>query len=238
MQVWHRPGHRSISTRCPCCDRVCDSAPAAHSGSARLRWREACALLRDIASSLAILHSRGLIHRDVSLRNVRRTADGRAKLLDFGAMVSVGVASDVVGTPPFMAPEVLQMQSLDARADLFSLGALGYFLLIGRHAFAARRLKELRDVWRSRPTPPARLSPEIPTALSELMLQLLALDRTARPHGAGEVMERLCTIADLPKEELPEITRAYLSMPTLVGRENALVSVRNRMLSLVRGDGG
>jgi serine/threonine protein kinase len=83
-----------------------------------LPWQEACALLRDIASSLAILHSRGWVHRDVSARNVRRTADGRAKLLDFGAMVSIGVANDVVGTPPFMSPEVLQIQALDARADL------------------------------------------------------------------------------------------------------------------------
>ncbi|HKU39389.1 MAG TPA: protein kinase [Polyangiales bacterium] len=203
-----------------------------------LPWQEACALLRDIASSLAILHSRGWVHRDVSARNVRRTADGRAKLLDFGAMVSIGVANDVVGTPPFMSPEVLQMQALDARADLFSFGALGYYLLTGRHAYAARRTSELRDVWRSRPTPPAKLQPDVPAPLSALIMQLLALDRGARPQNAGEVMERLCTIANLPKEELPEISRAYLSTPTLVGRHKTLLAIRSHMLSLVRGDGG
>jgi serine/threonine protein kinase len=53
-----------------------------------LPWRTACSLLCDIASSLAILHSRGLLHRDVSGRNVRQTADGRAKLIDFGSMIS------------------------------------------------------------------------------------------------------------------------------------------------------
>jgi tRNA A-37 threonylcarbamoyl transferase component Bud32 len=201
-------------------------------------WQEACALLRDIASSLAILHSRGLIHRDVSGRNVRRTADGRAKLIDFGAMVSTGVANDVVGTPPFMSPEVLQMQALDARADLFSLGALAYHLLTGRHAFPARRTLELRDAWRSRPTPPTRSFPDIPVALSTLVLQLLSLDRGARPQNAAEVMERLCAIASLPKEELPEISRAYLATPTLVGRDKTLVTIRSHMLSLVRGDGG
>jgi serine/threonine-protein kinase len=58
----------------------------------RLPWRQVCALLCDVASSLAILHSRGLLHRDVSSRNVRVTADGRAKLIDFGAMTSMGVA--------------------------------------------------------------------------------------------------------------------------------------------------
>ena len=82
-----------------------------------------------LPSYLAILHARGLIHRDVSLRNVRRTGNGRAKLIDFGAMTSMGVAKDTVGTPPFMAPESAQLQVLDARVDLFSLGALGYRLI-------------------------------------------------------------------------------------------------------------
>lgn len=204
----------------------------------RVQWQEACALLRDIASSLAIVHSRGLIHRDVSARNVRRTADGRAKLIDFGGMVSMGAANDVIGTPPFMAPEVLQMQALDARADLFSLGALGFYLLTGRHAFPARRSQELRDAWRTRPASPSRQWPEIPNALSALVLQLLALDRGGRPQTAAEVMERLCVIAALPKEELPEIVSGYLATPTLVGRQRTLLAIRGRMLSLVRGDGG
>jgi serine/threonine-protein kinase len=204
----------------------------------RVPWQDACAFLRDIASSLAIIHSRGLIHRDVSSRNVRRTADGRAKLIDFGGMVSMGATNDVIGTPPFMAPEVLQMQALDARADLFSVGALGYYLLTGRHAFQVRRTTELRDAWRSRPLSPSKQWPEIPAALSALVLQLLTLDRGGRPQTAAEVMERLCVIADLPKEELPEILRGYLATPTLVGRQKTLLSIRSRMLSLVRGDGG
>jgi tetratricopeptide (TPR) repeat protein len=202
-----------------------------------LPWPETCRLLHDIASSLAILHSRGLLHRDVSSRNVRRTGDGHAKLIDFGAMASMGVVKDVVGTPPFTAPEVLQLQALDARADLFSLGALGYYLLVGRHAYPARRLHELRDVWRSRPGPPSRVLPDLPPALNALIMQLLALDRSARPQSAAEVMERLCAIADLPREERIEVSRAYLTTPTLVGRERVLSAVRNHMLSLMRGDG-
>ncbi|HKU42949.1 MAG TPA: protein kinase [Polyangiales bacterium] len=204
----------------------------------KLPWREACGLLRDIASSLAIVHSRGLIHRDVSARNVRRTADGRAKLIDFGGMISMGVAADVVGTPPYMPPEALQNQALDARADLFSLGALGYYLLVGRHAYPARRSSELRDAWRSRPAPPSRSVSDVPAALSTQILQLLALDRGARPQHAAEVMERLCVIADLPKEDLSAIQRGYLTTPTLVGRDQVLLAVRNHMLSLMRGDGG
>jgi hypothetical protein len=204
----------------------------------RLPWRDACALLCDVASSLAILHSRGLLHRDISSRNVRCTADGRAKLLDFGAMTSMGSTKDVVGTPPFVAPEALALQALDARADLFSLGALAYYLLTARHAYPARRLSELRDVWRSTPQPPLRIVPELPEVLSELVMQLCSLDRGARPQSAAEVMERLSAIAGLPMQERIEVTRAYLATPTLIGRERALVAMRRRMLSLVRGEGG
>jgi serine/threonine protein kinase len=110
----------------------------------RRPWRTTCMALRDVASALAMLHSRALLHRDVSLRNVHVTANGRTKLIDFGAMMTMGVAKEIVGTPPFMAPEILQLQALDGRADLFALGALGYRLLTGRHAYPTRRFTELR----------------------------------------------------------------------------------------------
>jgi tetratricopeptide (TPR) repeat protein len=206
--------------------------------SARLPWQQACAVLRDVASSLAILHSRGLLHRDVSPRNVRRTRDGRAKLIDFGAMRSTGISVEVAGTPPFIAPEVLQIQPLDSRADLFSLGALAYFLVSGRHAYPARSVAELRDLWRSRPVPLTRLVPDVPPALDALVRELLALDRSARPEHAAEVMSRLCAIASLPSDEYDAVWLAYLKTPRLVGRDAALVVIRKRMLALARGDGG
>ncbi|MET0384514.1 MAG: serine/threonine-protein kinase, partial [Polyangiales bacterium] len=92
-------------------------------------WQRACELLRDLASSLAILHSRRLLHNDVSPRNVRCTPDGRAKLIDFGAMSAMGVNKRIVGTPPFTAPETLNQQALDGRSDLYALGALAYGLM-------------------------------------------------------------------------------------------------------------
>jgi len=111
----------------------------------KLPWREACALLRDVASSLAIIHSRGLVHRDVSARNVRCTSDGRAKLIDFGAMAPSGVSHRLVGTAPFVPPEALQLQALDGRADLYSLGALAYWTLAGRYAYPAHAFERLRN---------------------------------------------------------------------------------------------
>jgi serine/threonine-protein kinase len=65
-----------------------------------LPWREACTLLFDVCSSLALLHSRRLLHRDVSPRNIRCTHDGQAKLIDFGAMAPMGTG-DFCNKPRF-----------------------------------------------------------------------------------------------------------------------------------------
>ena len=112
--------------------------------SAPLPFKQACLYLRDILTSLALLHARRLIHRDLSPSNVRATRDGHCKLLDFGALSSFGHASVIVGTAPIIPPEALYGALLDQRADLYSLGALGYWMLTGRHAYPARQVAELR----------------------------------------------------------------------------------------------
>jgi hypothetical protein len=204
----------------------------------RLPWREACGVLRDVASSLAILHSRRWLHRDVSTRNVRCTSDGRAKLIDFGAMMPMGATKNVVGTPPFVPPEALQLQALDGRSDLFSLGALAYSMLTGRHAYPAKTFTQLRDAWRTPPAPLRALVPDAPEALERLVSGLLHLDRVARPETAAEVMERLSGITGLPIEEVADVGHAYLSMPTLVGREATMAEVRDALVSAMHGRGG
>src|SRR5262249_44578274 len=188
----------------------------------------ACALLRDIASSLAIIHSRRLLHADLSPRNVRCTADGRAKLLDFGAMMPMGPPRHLTGTPPFVAPETVHGFPLDGRTDIYGLGALAYFLLTGRNAYPARELSDLIERWAVRPRAPHLFEPSIPKALSNLVMECIQLDRSARPRTAGIVMERLCTIASLPLEEHHEVAAAYLTTPTLVGRTEQLAKVRQR----------
>ncbi|MFI5308459.1 MAG: AAA family ATPase, partial [Polyangiales bacterium] len=203
----------------------------------KIEWRKACELLRDVASSLALLHSRRLVHCDVSPRNVRCTIDGHAKLLDFGAMMPMGVAKRVVGTPPFIAPELLQLQPLDGRTDLYGLGALGYYLLTGRHAYPARTARQLRDVWRKRPLAPSDIDPEIPPALSQLVMELLQHNRNARPRSAGITMERLCAIASLPFEEQADVAESYLTTPTLVGRDTQLATVRRHLADTARSKG-
>ena len=106
---------------------------------APLAPREVCRCLRDVASSLSLLHAHRLLHRDLTPANVRSTGDGRCKLMDFGALSPFGVPEAVVGTPPFVPPEAVRGLSLDQRADLFSLGALAYYLLTKKNAYPAER---------------------------------------------------------------------------------------------------
>ncbi len=204
---------------------------------APLPWRRVCGLLRDVSTALALLHSRRLVHRDVSSGNVRCTRSGAAKLLDFGTMIPMGVAEDAVGTPPFVSPEALRGEALDARADLYALGALAYWLLLKRHAYPANDLSDLTDLWRSRPVDPHRLDPQIPQHLSELVISLLSLDRSRRPASAGEVVERLTAIAGLTLDDGPELRAAFLQTPKLVGRDRAVAELRKRLMQVTRGRG-
>jgi hypothetical protein len=204
----------------------------------KLPWRKACELLRDVASSLAILHSRRLLHCDVSPRNVQCTSSGQAKLLDFGAMAPMGVAKRIVGTPPFISPEMLNLQTLDGRTDLYAFGALAYLVLTGHLAYPARDVTQLRDLWRRPVTPPIQVEPEIPLALSELVIELIQINRDARPRSAGLVMERMCSIAGLPFEEADEVASAYLATPSLVGRDVQLGQAREQLVSTLQGRGG
>jgi hypothetical protein len=133
-------------------------------------------------------------------------------------MVPFGTASRVVGTPPFIAPEVMAHQALDQRADLFALGALAYWLITRQYAYRARMLSQLRDAWRVAPPPLLTFVPHIPKTLNDLVMALLSLDRNARPTSAAEVVEILNASANLEPDDTPEVRQAYLTTPQLVGR--------------------
>ncbi|HVW28688.1 MAG TPA: protein kinase [Polyangiaceae bacterium] len=208
--------------------------------AAPLPYARCCHFLRDVAASLALLHARRLVHRDVSASNVRGTASGRCKLLDFGTLAPFGYSGAVAGTPPFIAPEALRGGPIDHRADLFALGALAFFLLTGQHAFPAKRLEDLNPLWRIPPAPPSTLTAKVPKELDALVLSLLSLDPLARPTSAAEVIAMLEVIGGLPPEDAAEAERlaqSFLAIPRFVGRKNEMAELVARLDRTCDGEG-
>jgi len=163
-------------------------------------------ILRQICGSLAEAHRVGLIHRDIKPANIILNRRGGqydvVKVLDFGLAKAMNsrqeleltAADSIVGTPLYLAPEgVERLEELDARSDLYAVGAIGYFLLTGKPLFD---LKNLRDVLmhqvKTMPlTPSDRLGKPICSDLEKLIMQCLAKDPGQRPPNASSLEEAL-----------------------------------------------
>ncbi|MBR8741041.1 serine/threonine-protein kinase [Nocardiopsis sp. MG754419] len=171
-------------------------------------------LASQAAAGLSAAHAAGIIHRDVKPGNlmvVEGEFDGPAlKILDFGiAAVTAATQNDritrtgqVIGTPLYMPPEQVRGERVDRAGDLYSLGAILYQMLTGHPPFYSDRpLTVLRMHLNQMVRPPSVLRPEIPTALSALVSQMLAKKPGDRPAGAEEVRERLA--AHLPYHSGP-----------------------------------
>ena len=198
-----------------------------------------CSVLRDVCSVLALLHSRRLVYRDLNARNVRCTASGDAKLIDFGAMAPMGPTRKVVGTMGFMAPEVLHQGVVDGRSDLYSVGAVMYYALTGQRPNPARTAEELEASLRSHlGLASGDGETKVPDALCELLAELLQPDPAFRPASAAEVIERLSAIGQLEDDDLLHVSGAYLITPPLSGRQEQLARVRTRLAALQSGRGG
>ena len=203
-----------------------------------LSWQKACLHVRDIAASLSLLHCRRLLHRDVSPRNIRLDAHGRAKLIDFGALTSFGVPSEIVGTPVCTAPEAARGGELDQRSDLFSLGVVFYFALTGRRPFAVRTLHDVEVATQTRPAAPSTIVADIPPALDQLVLSMLNAEPSGRPSSAAEVFERVSAIACVGDETSAEVAQSHLVSTTLRGREREQAQLEQHLEHASRGQGG
>jgi len=194
-------------------------------------------ILCDVSSALAFLHSRRLVHRDLSPGNICSAADGRAKLIDFGVLATPGVCQEVAGTPPFIAPESLRGLPIDHRVDLFGLGALGYWMLTGRHAYPARTLDDLDGLWLLPLAPPSALVPGIPEAIDTLVLSLLNVESAGRPQSAAEVIDRLTAVTNAPYLTDTDVSTGYLGSVDLVGRVAEVRKLRTYIKDALDGNG-
>jgi TolB-like protein/Tfp pilus assembly protein PilF len=156
-----------------------------------------------LADALASAHERGVIHRDLKPANVKLARDGRVKVLDFGlarmlegdleqtVAAPLSEAGQALGTVPYMAPEQLRGEAVDARADLFALGVIVYELATGRRPFEGKSLVDVSSaILRDAPAPA-----EMPAELARIVARCLAKDVRERWPSAQEVANELRRIA-------------------------------------------
>jgi serine/threonine protein kinase len=151
------------------------------------------------AKALHYAHSRGVVHRDIKPSNILLTQDGDVRIVDFGiALVAdsdISRLEGVAGSPAYMSPEQVQGHALDARSDVYSLGAVMYEMLCGQRPFRAGALgKLLRQVVQSEPEPLSQARPGIPPELEAIVSLALQKDPDQRYRSGAELAADLTRV--------------------------------------------
>ena len=166
-------------------------------------------ILLQACGSLKEAHDLGLMHRDIKPANIILCKRGGrfdvVKVLDFGLVKSflfldpnLTQKGTVSGTPAYIAPERLRQKEIDRRSDIFSLGAVAYFLLTGQDAFRGNTAQMTLDqVLHAEPTPPSQLvNTHIPSSLEDLVMRCLAKAPRDRPSDLGVVISELLVFTE------------------------------------------
>jgi serine/threonine protein kinase len=187
------------------------------SEGAPLDWRESLSIVGRVAEALHAAHSAGVVHRDVKPANIMVLDDGSPKIMDFGvAKIQASHApltstGQMFGTPLYMSPEQALGRPVDARSDLFSLGAVAWELLTGRRAFAGGSIPViLSRIAVEMPAPPSLLNPTVPPGADEIVSRLLAKEPVDRYRDGHRVAE---DVDDVLRGRLPRLRRGNAPEP-------------------------
>jgi serine/threonine-protein kinase len=153
-----------------------------------LSVEEAVQLAAEVASALDALHRNGIVHRDVKPSNVMLDREGRAAVTDFGlakgpAYTVLTKPGQVMGTPDYIAPELIRGESSGPAADVYALGCVVYECLAGTPPFGDRRLFEIAGAHLEDPPPDVSVArPDVPRHFAATLQGAMAKDPAARPR--------------------------------------------------------
>ena len=188
---------------------------------------EAARVLREVAWALAYAHGQGLVHRDVKPDNILlEHGSGRVLVADFGIAAAAGDTADgVAGTPEFMSPEQVLGAAVDARSDLYALGASAFYAFSGRFPFEGSSATEVlaKQVTEQAPAL-ASIGLPVPRKLASLVDHCLAKDPAQRPQTAQSLAEQL-GVALEKRRELPAALRAFAKRARLNGSGTMLAGM-------------
>jgi serine/threonine-protein kinase len=181
-------------------------------------------LMMQMCEGLAVAHVHGIFHRDIKPGNLFIKDDGTLKILDFGvarlADSSMTASGFIVGTPDFMSPEQARGRDIDQRSDIFSTGAVFYYMLSGRKPFAAADLPAvLHKVDNEDPLP--LTENEAPPGLARIISRALSKSITRRHQELGELLADLTRFQreyDRESRELAlDVRRKAVELQALLG---------------------
>lgn len=170
----------------------------------------ACLLSAEAADALAAAHAAGVIHRDVKPANLMLSRQGRCKVVDFGLARLEGpgdaaASAESVGTPQFIAPEILSGTPASAQSDIYSLGGTLWYLLTGSAPYQGKDAQELLRMHLESPVPDLRsIRPEAPAGLAEALKTALA----KRPADRFATMEQFARVLRVHAIPIPGSTEA------------------------------
>lgn len=180
----------------------------------------AALIVLEVGSALAHAHSAGIIHRDVKPENVMVRKDGAIKLMDFGVAQVVDlermtVTGQILGSPAYMAPEVLDGKTLDFRSDIFSVGVMLYQMATGALPFSGKNPHEvLKRIAEGRFADPRTVSPRVSDHLAKVIARSLARDPNDRYPQLSLMLDDLrAYAADAGLENVREELTRYLTAP-------------------------
>ncbi len=164
-----------------------------------LSEREIINLGSQLCEGLAAAHDKGVVHRDLKPANIRVTPDARLKILDFGLATVISHANPledtaslmetqtVSGTLPYMAPEQLLNERLDARVDIWAVGCVLYEMATGRRPFLGAGAPLIDAILHQPPAAPAKLNPKVSAGVEAIILKCLEKDPALRYQSAREI---------------------------------------------------